>query len=1096
MRRLAGGFFLLALLGAPAFGDAPETGTITGTVSDAGGTPLPGVNVTTSGERGEKFSVTQADGTFRFALLVPGNYTVTALLEGMGESEAAVVVEAGGREQIDLKLALATEETINITAESPMVDKYNVTAGTTVSAEVGAQTAGTTRSYYGVINALPGVTSDADNDDIQQTRPQVNGSHFADQAVFVDGVDTTFAKFGGSRVFLPTTALTEVSMEAGGSSAEYGRAVGSWTNVIVKSGTNKFHASGMVQEQDVEWGADYQDHIELEQRETFPFPRDYFKRNDFEKDNHSTGYEASVGGPIKTDKAWFFVAFSDFDDVNWEKGLVTQNLLPGQDIGGDPINSSFQMEAQIFKFNYQPKPEHSLVFSFMDTPAQRTYRHPPMADYWTPTPHILSGELGSASYNLSISADLFLEFKVAVHDSAEDKTLACGSTSIKAGAFDHGRGEPAAGEFDCLAAKAQDRGPDGTGPLRFPADPSQGIHWPGNNYGVYIDTAFMGAWHNGWILSDGFGTNEFPRDQANVGLTQFAGAQHEIKYGLDFQETAWEGNNFRSALYFGPNYTSFNPFGYIGAGSGDPGTCGLLSGSFCGWYDYNADFLVNNKGSGDSQVTDTAFFVRDRFTVGDHWTFNLGARAEKQTGTNDIGREVFDASYISPRLSVTYDIKGDGKMLASLNAGQYHAQLNQAWIAGGGTSAGGLHDQWNGFTGLETWLFCDPTDVAALGGFGLCTNSAGVPEVGYNYAWSREDVGHYWQLHDAGVFQSDIDPYYKEELVAGFEWQFSRNWAMDTKLILWDLKNMMMSNTQLGLGGQQFYLTANYKDVPDILRSIEDARLANGIAPQLSQAALDNFPEGKKEYKALQVQFNRRLANGWALYNNISWSETETTGSGAWWNNTNSNYAEDFQVVLDQGMIDTCTAQQANRTLPIDCQTTFGQFIGQPVSTINRFGKDINNDRPIIFNSFGYKTWQAGKQDFTLGGHFTYQSGLPWVRFESVSNTGSILSGGNRGNSTVELRTAPAGDHGTRHVDEYTINLSGAWGFPLGKEGLRGEFRVEVLNVTDQQRLRNLNFGRQSGQDSSSIAGRGTPWPARRVWQRPRQVRANVTVRF
>ena len=128
-----------------------------------------------------------------------------------------------------------------------MVDKFNVTAGSTVSAEIGEQTAGTTRTYYGVINALPGVTADAQNDDIQQTRPSVNGTHFADQNVFIDGVDTTFAKFGGSRVYLPTTAVTEVSMEAGGASAEYGRAVGSSTNVIVKSGTNKFHADALVQ---------------------------------------------------------------------------------------------------------------------------------------------------------------------------------------------------------------------------------------------------------------------------------------------------------------------------------------------------------------------------------------------------------------------------------------------------------------------------------------------------------------------------------------------------------------------------------------------------------------------------------------------------------------------------------------------------------------------------------------------------------------------------------------------------------------------------------------------------------------------------------
>ena len=143
----------------------------------------------------------------------------------MRSRKRAAAVSAGGKVQLDLRLSLSTAEQITVTSEAPMVDKFNVTAGATVSAEVGEQTAGTTRTYYGVINTMPGVTADAQNDDIQQTRPSVNGTHFADNAVFVDGVDTTFAKFGGSRVYLPTTAVTEVSMEAGGSPALAGIAV-------------------------------------------------------------------------------------------------------------------------------------------------------------------------------------------------------------------------------------------------------------------------------------------------------------------------------------------------------------------------------------------------------------------------------------------------------------------------------------------------------------------------------------------------------------------------------------------------------------------------------------------------------------------------------------------------------------------------------------------------------------------------------------------------------------------------------------------------------------------------------------------------------
>ena len=157
-----------------------------------------------------------------------------------------------------------------------MVDKFNVSAGSTVTSEVGAQAAGENRTYYGVINMLPGVTSDAENGAIQGTRPQVNGSHFADNSVFIDGVDTSFARFGGSRVFVPTTATTEIALEAGGMSAEYGRVVGSTTNVIIKSGTNVFHGDFLYGRSDTDWNADWKDQPKLDNKE---FPTTYQNPN-------------------------------------------------------------------------------------------------------------------------------------------------------------------------------------------------------------------------------------------------------------------------------------------------------------------------------------------------------------------------------------------------------------------------------------------------------------------------------------------------------------------------------------------------------------------------------------------------------------------------------------------------------------------------------------------------------------------------------------------------------------------------------------------------------------------------------------------------
>src|SRR6185503_14553278 len=102
--------------------------------------------------------------------------------------------------------------------------------------------------------------------------------------VYIDGVDTTFSRLGGSRVILPTTATTEVSMEAGGAGAEYGRAVGSSTNVIVKSGTNNFHGEVVGLYADQGWYGEYEDHPVLETLEHGSRPADFLRRADVEKD--------------------------------------------------------------------------------------------------------------------------------------------------------------------------------------------------------------------------------------------------------------------------------------------------------------------------------------------------------------------------------------------------------------------------------------------------------------------------------------------------------------------------------------------------------------------------------------------------------------------------------------------------------------------------------------------------------------------------------------------------------------------------------------------------------------------------------------------
>jgi len=1039
---LTGCLALAVLLPTAAFADGPETGVVTGTITDAQGSPLPGVTVILEGERGSQTVITDENGSYRFALLTPGSYKVRATLEGFNESKKMAQVSAGGKAEVDMEISMGTAETITVTSEAPMVDKFNVTAGATVSAEVGEQAAGQNRSYYGVVNMLPGVTNDADNNDIDQMRPSVNGSHFADQGVYIDGVDTTFSRLGGSRVILPTTATTEITMEAGGASAEYGRVVGSSTNVIVKSGTNKFHGQALGVYSKASWFADYKDQPILETIEFGPAPRGFLKRSDREKDLDATSIEASVGGPLKRDKAWFFVAYNDSSTGNFDKTL-----------NGDLIDASIEYTAKIAKLNFQPGTNHQVAISYMDSPIKRVYTHPPSADEWTPTPHNLSGDLASLNWNFTISSSLFLETKLASQTSNEDKLLAAGTLDVG----------------DAVRLKQQDP--------RFPGDPnfadpcayetpSVDCHTPGNNYRVYTDSADNGSWHNGWVLDNGFGLNEYPRDQFNTALTWFASDKHEVKFGVDWQEVQWLQDVRRTGFYAGDNFDATSPTGYVG--------CGFAEGNICFWEDYNpADLIARGRGSSDSTNRNTTLYARDRFTVGDHWTLNLGLRGSQQQNTNDVGNKVVDTTTIEPRVSMSYDVKGDGKMLVSLNTGRYYAQLNQQF------TNQWLMEEWNGWNGFDDYLYCSATDVFLgnfVPGLAFCTFFG----EGYTVPYRSFRPGRQFQLAEQGVIPPiDLDPYYKDEIILGFEYQFTRNWAFDAKAIYWELGDMIMNTTQRDPSGQTFQLSTNTKNIRDIWRALG----------QVPENLIDNFEDPYKKYTAAQIQINKRFANGWALYNNLTLAKLETTGSGAWWNNTSSSYGEDLGEVLTQASIDSCQAMQATRTYPVDCQAILGPYLGTPLSTINRAGRDglgggigagdgaygSGVDRPFIWKTFGFKQWNVGKQMFSLGGLLTIQDGIAWGRGELVDAPSP--------NDALHDVWIPLESNGTRRLGSfYDLNLTGAWGFPLGGT-VRGEWRVEATNVTDEQEQINVNIY-------------GEPQRVRRDFQRPRQIRTLVTISF
>ncbi|MDZ8170780.1 carboxypeptidase-like regulatory domain-containing protein [Microbacterium xanthum] len=123
--------------------DEPDASVITGTVTTAGATPLPGalVQVVPAGPGTVRDVVTNEAGHFRVDRLTPGTYTVTASLPGFEPATQRVEVLLGMTASVPLELTAASVDvTLDrvrfVAGESVQLDARGFLAGESVAVEL------------------------------------------------------------------------------------------------------------------------------------------------------------------------------------------------------------------------------------------------------------------------------------------------------------------------------------------------------------------------------------------------------------------------------------------------------------------------------------------------------------------------------------------------------------------------------------------------------------------------------------------------------------------------------------------------------------------------------------------------------------------------------------------------------------------------------------------------------------------------------------------------------------------------------------------------------------------------------------------------
>src|SRR5712691_7429580 len=272
------------------------TGTIQGTVTDANGAVVPGANVEIRNLDTNLVKNLSTDEGGRFvALALPsGRYSISVSKSGFATAVAeSLELTVGQALNLPVTMKVSgVEERVTIAA-TPVVDTVKTEASTTLNETTVSTTPILGRKFEDLLTLTPGVSvvQGPDGDEITFA-----GQRGVFNNVSLDGGDYNNGFFGeqlgGQRaaIDIPLDAVKEFQVVATGATAEFGRSAGGIINVIPKSGTNNTHGSIF-----------YFQRLEALTSKTSTGQKlDGFRREQF---------GGTLGGPIKKDKAFYFLAF-------------------------------------------------------------------------------------------------------------------------------------------------------------------------------------------------------------------------------------------------------------------------------------------------------------------------------------------------------------------------------------------------------------------------------------------------------------------------------------------------------------------------------------------------------------------------------------------------------------------------------------------------------------------------------------------------------------------------------------------------------------------------------------------------------------------
>ena len=330
--------FLIALfsIAMAAFAQNPN-GSLRGEVQDQSGARVAAARIvlTSSGQPRRREATTNDRGEFRIEGLLPGSYRVVVNSKGFSEAAADVDVVVSFVRDITVVLKpVSDRESVNVEGQASSItteaiDTASAVHGGSITAKDLETIPLAHRSFANVALMVPGTepVEPSDPTKARITAVSFGGSSGLNVDLSVDGGDNSDDYIGGFLQNFSPDFIQEFAVHTSQQDADTGRTVGGAVVITTKHGTNDWHGNGAFYVRSSGLTARYP--IDNPSSE----PKQPFSRQN---------YIATIGGPLKRDKVWFFAGIeavhenasisyspdnlTQFNDL---AALAADGLIPG-----------------------------------------------------------------------------------------------------------------------------------------------------------------------------------------------------------------------------------------------------------------------------------------------------------------------------------------------------------------------------------------------------------------------------------------------------------------------------------------------------------------------------------------------------------------------------------------------------------------------------------------------------------------------------------------------------------------------------------------------------------------------------------------------